>query len=836
MRSARRSLAVLALLCSVPSLAAAQAAAPNPDLQECVGLAERGQAAAALPPGRRAEALFRARLARQPRDVEAIVGLARALSQCVLPSADFATQGELSAQAIELLETALELDTNHWVARFVLASIHFRSPAFLGRAPRAARELDVLLQHSGDATANPRLARAFEMRGVLWSRAGRADSARAVWARGARLFPSDGALRALADSAGATTAPVAPSSAAALNAVRVVATASAPLLATPSVRTVGRAQVLMAAGAGADVLQAVQLQPGATRVGEGSDVYTRGGDPAETSLSLDGGRVLSIARFEGLGGGMFGALEPFVVRGVRYSSGGFSARHGNALSGVLEIETDGRPRERQLRAGASLVQASGTARAPIGRRAGAWASARVSHTGALLATHGRTREFDGAPHSEEAIASFVASPSPTSELRATALVERDEARRIVGAHGWTGPFHSAGGTRALLVSSRWVAPRAPVLVRASVAGSRRDNAWDFGVLARDRDEGSLVARADVEWTASTALTVRGGAEEGAFARTERGTLPTTASVAPTSPTRGLGGATSRARHHGGWAEAEWTQGAATLTAGVRADRLPGESRTTLDPRVAVAARRGAWTGRVSGGVFHQGRWRATPTVPDAGTPSGIPGTARHLVVGLEREAPTGTLRVEGYHKAYADYAAHGDGPRITSGTSRGLDLIAQRTGSGRVTGWLAWSLLDATVRLADGTRVRAPFDVTHSVTASATVALPREWSVGSTVRYGTGTPLTPVVGGTALADGRFAPAYGATMGDRLPAHARADLRVMRFVRTPSVLLTPFVEVLNVAGRANATAVTYDARYRTRTLVPSFFAQRTVVAGAEVQFR
>ena len=83
----------------------------------------------------------------------------------------------------------------------------------------------------------------------------------------------------------------------------------------------------MTAGGTADVLQAVQSLPGATRMGEGSDIYTRGGDANETVLLLDGGRVLSLSRFETLSGSMFTALEPWVVKTVRYSSGGFSVRY-----------------------------------------------------------------------------------------------------------------------------------------------------------------------------------------------------------------------------------------------------------------------------------------------------------------------------------------------------------------------------------------------------------------------------------------------------------------------------------------------------------------------------
>lgn len=850
---------VLFLAAAIQPLAAQQGATDDEATlatRACLAKVAAKDVAGAQVPARRAESLLKARLERQPRDVEALVGLARVTSLCLLPAVDLAGQGELSEQAIELLDKALEIEPTHWTARFMLASILYRSPSFAGRGPRAARELDALIQQQGERTENPAFARPFEYRGMLWSRARQPDSARAVWERGARLFPADSALRARLAAAAAgpaappaaggtprdsTRPPVAPTSSgaeprrptAALGAVRVVA--SAPVAPQPSTQTVDRSRVLMTPGATADVLQAVQLQPGATRVGEGSDVYTRGGDAAETSLSVDGGRLLSLSRFEGLNGGMFGALEPFVVRAVRYSSGGFSARHGNALSGVLEIETDGRPRDRQLRAGASLVQASGTARLPAGRRAGGWVSARASHTGALLATHGRGDEYDGAPHSMEAIGAFVVAPSVTSELRTVALVERDDARRIVEAAGWRGPFHSSGGIGALLVSGRWIATGAPVVVKGSVAASRRDSDWSFGVLARERDERSLVSRADVEWAPTGLLTVRGGVERGDFGRRERGTLPTSASVAPGAPTRTLADTCAGTDHTGGYGELQLARGAVQLVAGLRADELPGESGMSLDPRIAVAARRGAWTARASGGLFHQGRWRVAPAIPDAGTPSGMAGEARHLVLGLEREGATSTLRAEAFDKRYDDYAPLGAGPRVTAGRARGLDVIAQRRGPGRLTGWVGWSLLDAVVHLADGEWARSPYDVTHSLTASATATVARDWSVGSTVRYGTGTPVTPVVAST-MVDGRVTPVYGRATSERLPAYARLDARVMRFIRLPGALVSSYVEVLNLANRRNAAGATWDASYTTRRLTPTFFASRTIVAGAEVQWR
>jgi hypothetical protein len=234
-------------------------------------------------------------------------------------------------------------------------------------------------------------------------------------------------------------------------------------------------------------------------------------------------------------------------------------------------------------------------------------------------------------------------------------------------------------------------------------------------------------------------------------------------------------------------------------------------------------------------VFHQGRWRGDAAIPDAGTPSGLPREAGHVVLGVEREGSAGLLRAEVFSKHYRDYRTHGAGPAIRSALSQGLEIIAQRS-TGPVTGFVSYSLLDATSVLQSGERVRGAFDITHSATASITASPFRDWSLGTTARYGTGAPRTPVVGVEENANGQAMPVYGALMSERLPAYARLDGRVMRHIRMPAALLTTFVEVLNVTNRANVATFTYDPSYSTREAVHAFFAKRTLVIGGELMFR
>jgi hypothetical protein len=324
-------------------------------------------------------------------------------------------------------------------------------------------------------------------------------------------------------------------------------------------------------------------------------------------------------------------------------------------------------------------------------------------------------------------------------------------------------------------------------------------------------------------------------EQGTQLRLESGRVPTTSSVAADAPFRLLDNVRAGANQLGGYSEAELVARRMTITAGVRVDRLPGERAVTFDPRLAVALRAGEWVSRLSAGLFHQGRWRGDVAIPDAGVPSGLPLTARHLVLGVERESSTGLLRAELFAKNYADYRAFGAGPGIQSTRTRGADIIAQRT-SGPITGFAGYSWLDATAALLDGRQVRGVFDVTHSATGSVTATIARDWTVGTTLRYGTGAPRTPITGAVTDANGRIQPVHGALMSERLPHYARIDARLMRYIRLPGALLTSYVEIINATDRANVTTYTYDPAYASRSAVHTFFSKRTVVAGAEFMFR
>jgi hypothetical protein len=205
------------------------------------------------------------------------------------------------------------------------------------------------------------------------------------------------------------------------------------------------------------------------------------------------------------------------------------------------------------------------------------------------------------------------------------------------------------------------------------------------------------------------------------------------------------------------------------------------------------------------------------------------------VAGVERDGAI-IVKAEGFVKAYGEYGAFGAGPRIVDGTARGVDVVLQRPTGSRLTGSVGYSFLDAAVELADGRTARSPYDVTHTATGSATMRLARATTLGSTVRFGSGRPFTPIVGATGAADGRSTPVYGAPTSERLPAYARWDARLTQYLPLRRSMLVTFVEVLNLVGRENVAGYVWDADYRTRRSTATFYSDRTVMVGFELQSR
>jgi vitamin B12 transporter len=856
-----RTLLIAAAAAAMAGTAPAQEAGEGERLlAQCAAAARSGDRAAMEPAARAAERLAGAMRADAPAD--ALVLRARVLVQCRIPFAGMMRQGALLEESNRLLAQALQAEPRHLGARLALGMNHFHAPAFLGRAGDARRELERLVaEHGGEGDGrsgarDAAVATAYLYLGLLHERGGRRGEALGVWREGSRRFPGHGALAERAgevggDAADGGGAPAPGGEGTGVSApphpgrggddrpyvlAPIVIEAGGYSLDDPrSATRVTRMEVYQMPGGAADVLQVFQSMPGVTRVNDGSDLYVRGGDPAEAPVYVDGARLFHAGRFEGLNGSVFGVLDPSVMKRAYFSSGGFSVRYGNALSGLVDVETDGRPAARRWRAGANLATLGATLWQPTGARSGVWATTSLTHTGALLALHGRSAGYPTAPRSAQGMAGAAFEPTERTTLRLTALGEWDLTTALATSHGFDGEFRGEAGMGMLTSSLRHVSRDGDGSVRVALSASRRRSGFTFGVLDREREDRGLTGRLDGEITRGP-VQWRGGVEGARLGLTQSGTVPSSPALAPGSPVEALPAEHEGAHHAGGYLEAEArATRRLALVGGLRVDRLPGEEEWSADPRLGAAYQVERWTFRVGGGRFSQGRWRTRYDLPDEGRPQGVPRAATHLAGGIQHEGAV-SFRAEGFRKEYDSFVAAGGEAAVEGGVARGLDLLFRWPGTDRLSGWITYSLLDTELSLSDGRRIPSAHDVTHNATAVTRLSLGESLELGLTGRFATGRPITPVLGLAGDDSGRpGTPVYGELHSERLPSYARLDARLTRLVARPGGVVVLYLEGLNVLDRANVMGYTHDAGSGDRRPVRSFFAQRTLVLGVEAQF-
>lgn len=101
--------------------------------------------------------------------------------------------------------------------------------------------------------------------------------------------------------------------------------------------------IVTTAGALGDFVGAIQTLPGTTTVAEDGRLFVRGGDAGETQIFIDGIRVFSPYSPTTNNVPTRGRYSPFLFDGITFSTGGYSAEYGQALSSVLLLNTIDEP-------------------------------------------------------------------------------------------------------------------------------------------------------------------------------------------------------------------------------------------------------------------------------------------------------------------------------------------------------------------------------------------------------------------------------------------------------------------------------------------------------------
>ncbi len=105
--------------------------------------------------------------------------------------------------------------------------------------------------------------------------------------------------------------------------------------------------IVTTAGAAGDIIGALTTLPGAQTVGEDGRLFVRGGDANETQTFVDGMRVAQPYSPTANNTPTRSRFSPFLFNGISFSTGGYSAEYGEALSSVLSLNTIAEPTQNQ---------------------------------------------------------------------------------------------------------------------------------------------------------------------------------------------------------------------------------------------------------------------------------------------------------------------------------------------------------------------------------------------------------------------------------------------------------------------------------------------------------
>jgi hypothetical protein len=178
---------------------------------------------------------------------------------------------------------------------------------------------------------------------------------------------------------------------------------------------------------GDDLYRAIAVLPGTSGGDFSARFSVRGGLYDETLVTLDGQELMEPFHLKDFQG-VFSILDPEAIGGVELTPGGFTAEHGDRMTGVLDMVTRS-PKETRFGVGISLTTAWANAGGLFSNGKGSWlASARRGYLDFILRAVG-DGENDGEPPSPtywDAFGKIAYAPNPGHSLALTLLMADDD--------------------------------------------------------------------------------------------------------------------------------------------------------------------------------------------------------------------------------------------------------------------------------------------------------------------------------------------------------------------------------------------------------------------------
>ena len=598
-------------------------------------------------------------------------------------------------------------------------------------------------------------------------------------------------------------------------------------------------EVRRAPGAAEDILRMVQTLPGvAPGNDQRNDLIVRGGSPAENLTIIDGIEIPNINHYptQGSSSGPIGMINVKFINNVDFSTGGFSARYGDKLSSVLDINFREGYRKRILSdINLSTAGFGGVFEGPLFTSKGSFlVSIRKSY---LNLIKGAIR-LAAVPDYWDFNVKTVYDFNKNTKLTFVGIGGLDkisfdgDASKVSDDNPYgkaTGDQKqfTAGFNLKNLIKHGYIQT-----IVANSSGftllSNRDIRNDALKFNYDSYESDFNARSEIFYQLGAKSSISAGIG-GRYIKFKNETFynaDTTAfgNIIPETNVN------VKSNYQKASAYAQYTlkllKDKLILNPGFRYDYFSGiNQKNVVSPRFGVSYELDQVTTlNASTGIYYQ--------APDYLWVTADPANqnlkfleAIHYVVGIEHLF-TSDLRVsvEGYYKKYKNYPVSSlvpsyvmisggadNGPNLLFGAatsdgygySRGIDVSIQKklTGNG-IYGMVSYSLAESRVTALVGGEKPGDFDYRHNLTIIAGYQLSNEWLVGLKFRYTTGRPYTPFDIEASTISGRGIADFNDFNGARYKDYNRLDLRVDKKWNFKKLSIVTYFEFQNVFNTTN----------------------------------
>lgn len=600
---------------------------------------------------------------------------------------------------------------------------------------------------------------------------------------------------------------------------------------------------------GDDFFRALSLLPGISGNDVSADFHVRGGRRDETQILLDGQELYETYHLKDFDNAL-SIVAPSTLESVDLSTGGFSAQHGDRMSGVLDMTTQTPTGEDRTVLGLSILSVHAGSSGSFARQRGSWITqvrrGSTDFVGKLLGPE-KTRYWD-------AFGKLDYQVNPQNSLRGNFLLADDELKEdelLEDSEKRTRTNYSSSYfwlTLQTVYSSKLFSETA--VSSSHISRDRRgfeiDEEVDINIQdLRDLDVLSL--RQAWKFQATPQHYLKWGFnfrdfdiayDYDAFHRFDNPLAILRRD--PQSETTVFKG--SFREQHGGLHFADQLQvgDSTTLELGLRFDRHTQTDEGLFSPRFNMAyalGTRSVW--RVAWGRFNQSQRPYELQVEDGETEFHPVEKSEHRVLGFEHHFdstakwPGLDVRIELYQRRVKNprpryenlyepintfQELEPDRVRIAPDRSvaEGFEIFLHGRRGRRTAWWVNYTNSSTEDEIA-GRRFRRRFDQTHAFNVDLNYRANDFWTLNLAWRYHTGWPTTALSLQEALLKGEegedpeveLLPILGPRFAERLPTYHRLDLRVSRKWTAGARSMVFFIDIQNVYDRGNLSGFDFE---------------------------